>query len=161
MRCGEQELNDSDRLIRHCPKKFKDGNTVSVKVFWFSKRELQDDKPYLSYSWLEMICRNAGMPIDSNAAISELESDSPNFPRDIKKGERWLILSCERIRAAILSVPNCHPRICHLPEENYPSHVGVSGYEKSLHKKVASRLLKEVRYEDIYPVTRTVKRRRE
>ena len=157
MSCGDHKLNDSDRLIRHCPKKFKDGDAISVKVFWFSESELEEDSPYLSFSWLEMICRYAGIPIDCNVAIDELEND---FPRDIKKGERWLILSCERIRAAILGVPECDPKICYLPEEDYPSHVGVSGYKKCLHIKVASKLLKEVRHDNMYPVTRTIKRRR-
>ena len=158
MSCGDHNLDDSDRLIRHCPKKFKDGDAISVKEFWFSERELKEENPYLSFSWLEIICRSAGIQVECNAAIDELEN---NFPRDIKKGERWLILSCERIRAAILSVPKCDPKICHLPEDDYPSHVGVSGYEKCLHKKVASKLLKEVRHSNIYPVTKTVKRKRE
>ena len=157
MSCGDRKLDDSDRLIRHCPKKFEDGGAISVKAFCFTERELKQDKPHLSFNWLEKICVDAGIPIDCNDAIDELEN---NFARDIKKGEWWIILSCERIRAAILSVPTCDPKICYLPVENSPSHVGVSGYEKSLHKKVASKFLKEVRDENKYPVTKTVKQKR-
>lgn len=158
MSCGDHNLDDSDRLIRHCPKKYKDGDVISVKVFWFSANELKEDRPFLSFSWLEMICRLANIPVDTVAAINELEKD---FPRDIRKDvEGWIILSCDRIKVAISRVPGTDPRICFMPEDDNRSHVGVLGYGKHLHRQVASKLWAEVRPENVYPVTRTVKRTR-
>ncbi|MCY4070922.1 MAG: hypothetical protein OXG60_06465 [Chloroflexi bacterium] len=153
MGCGNHKLDDSDRLIRHCPKKFYDQGKVSAKSFWFTKRELKEDRPFLSFSWLEHICRLANVPVDIEAAIDRLEE---YFPRDIKKDvEAWIILSCDRVKTAISKVPGTDPKVCLMPDDYNSSHVGVLGFEKHLHEDVASELGDEVRLEDVHPVTRT------
>lgn len=159
MNCQSRQLNDADRLIRHCPKRFEDGGVFSAEAFWFSNSDLKKDNPYLSFNWLEKICQDAQIPTNPKSALDELQC---NFPHDIKKGEWWLILSCERIRAAIRRVPNCCPSILHCPDCQNPSHAAVSGYEKPLYKTVAAELLIELESQpnNIYPVTKTVKKNR-
>ena len=158
MDCGDHKLDDSDHLIRHCPKKFYDEGVISVKMFWFTERELEEDSPFLSFSWLEEICRLAYIPVDTAAAIDKLEG---NFSRSIRKDvEAWIILSCDRIKAAISKVPGTNPKICFMPEDDNLSHVGVFGYEKHLHEQVASKLWNEIRSENVFPVTRTVRNRK-
>ena len=155
---GDSKLNDSDRLIRHCHKRYyRDGNVTSFKVFCFTDRELNEDCPFLSFSWLEDICRRESVLVDTAAAIDILEG---NFPRDITKDkEAWIILTCGHVKAAILRVRGAgDPKIRHIPDDDNPSHVGVSGYEKKLHKKVASKLFRRIRSENVYPVTRTRKK---
>ena len=156
---GDHNLVDSDRLIRHCPKRYyEDGDVTSFKAFCFTKKELKEDCPFLSFSWLEHICKLANIPVDTSDALDKLER---YFPRDIKKDvEAWIVFSCDRIKAAISKVPGTDPKICFMPDEDNPSHVGVLGYEKHLHKKVASKLLREVRPENVHPVTSTRKRER-
>ena len=155
---GDHKLDDSDRLIRHCAKKYyRDGNVTSFKVFCFTDNELKEDCPFLSFSWLEDICRLANVSVDTANAIDILEG---YFPRDIKKDvEAWIILSCDRVKAAISRVRGADdPKICYLPDDDNPSHVGVSGYKKHLHRKVASKLFRRIRSENVHPVTRTRKK---
>lgn len=152
----DHSLDDSDRLIRHCPKRYyEDGGVTSFKAFCFTERELEEDCPFLSFSWLEHICKLANIPVDTTDALNRLEE---YFPRDIKKDvEAWIVFSCDRIKAAISKVPGTDPKICFMPNDDNPSHVGVLGYEKHLHRKVASKLWREVRPENVHPVTRTRK----
>lgn len=160
MTCEVLKLDDNSRLIRHCPKKYFDSGIVSAKVFNLSDAELKEEDPYLSFNWLEKLCAAACVPNEYASAIKELEKAN-GFPRQIYKDrERWLFLSCERIKAALLKVPNCTPKICHRPEDDNQSHTGVSGYDKRDHELAATELWKELQPENIHNVTTSRKYKR-
>lgn len=147
------ELNDASSLIRHCPRKSLDNGIASHKVFRFTCKELKEANPFLSFNWLEKLCADAEIPPDHASAITELEQDN-GFPREIKLREKWIFIKCARIRSALNRVPDCTPTIFPQPTSDSPSHVGVSGYAKSQHKRAATELWQEVQEQDIHDVTR-------
>ncbi len=155
---GDHRPGDPDHLIRHCPKKYYDEGKISFKMFCFTKKELTEDNPYLSFAWLEEICRIIDSPTCIPTALYQLEID---IPRDIYQNrECWTVLSWVRIKSAISKVPETNPEACFMPHDNYPSHVGVFGFEKHQHEDVAKELWRELRPEDSFLVSRTKKRKR-
>lgn len=159
MSCETPKLNDTSTPIRHSPKNRFDGNVPSFKAFLFSDSELEEEEPFLSFSWLEKLCADASVPENHNSAITVLERED-GFPRDIKKGEKWIFLSCDRIRAALILVPDCTPQIFRKPIKHFDSHVGVSGYNKSQHEQAATELWKKVLPENIRNVTKSRKKKK-
>ena len=148
-------LSGSSRLIRFCRKRWADGGLPSVEAFKLSARELEQSDPYLSFFWLEKLCEEAEITIDRDGAIRTLE-DCP--PLDIKRGDLWIVLSCERIENAILNASDVRPSIDHKPEKCICSHVGVGGYDVALNFVVASELAEEVKPEDTHRINTKKKR---
>jgi len=149
------QLSMSSRLIRHCRKRYAEGGQPSIEAFKFRENELKQDRPYLSFSWLEKLCNEDEMPASREEAIRKLE-ECPYL--DIRPGDLWIVLSCQRMVDVVFDSLELVLEFSHIPVECNCSHVGVSGYDKLLHCEVAKVLTEEVGIEDTHLIS--VKRKR-
>ena len=150
-----EPLGPSSRLIRHCRERWTDGGVLSVEAFELREGELQQDNPHLSFTWLERLCEKAEIPSTVREALMELE-ECP--PMNIKPGDSWIVLSCERIAEAIQEVCEEEPEIDHMPTNWNHAHVGVGGYDVSRNIDVADALADEVGVDDTYDISVRKKR---
>lgn len=139
MQNEEYDLFNS-HLIRQCRDWQIDNNLPSSRAFMLrNKRE-----SHLSFNWLEKICVDAGIPIDYDEAIKELEKSPPLEPR---QGYMWAILTCEKIRSAVKKCTCQLPEIFASPSPGNPSHVSVGGWvhhSKRTKKKIALELASQM-----------------
>ena len=144
MEASGYDLSNS-HLIRHCRAWQIDNNVPTIKAF-----SLRRNEQYLSFNWLEKICIDAGIAVEHERAIQELEK-SP--PLEISAGQMWAVLSCETITAAVQEAAMVLPEIFPVASSVNPSHVGVAGYPEKFERGVATELAKRVKLSDLYPIT--------
>lgn len=138
-------------LIRFCRTwQTNRAGLPSFSAFMFRQGECS-----LSFNWLEKACIDAGVCIDFDEAILELEKEPQLEPED---GFIWAMLKYEIIKSVVENATDKLPEIGLDSKTKNPSHVLVWGWKKrskQIRKDIATALANKVPLQNTRPWPQT------